>query len=155
MSERVTLDCLEEQTFRDEVARLGKLFHEESGRPGVFNAEYVLRVIKGLLLSGYGAMFVIRNDEGTLLGTVCGVLAPDIFTGDALVSELFWFVDPAHRGSAGPRLFRALVEWKESLNVRCMMMAHLHFGQSDDSGIEAFYERHGFKKLETSYVRDS
>lgn len=153
MSERVTIEFLKDERFVEDIGKLGAMFHAQASRPGRFNVNHAISVIDGLLTTGHGAMFVERGLDGSVIGTICGVISPDIFTGDIIASELFWFVDPWGRGSAGPRLYKAFMDWSSSLGARHVLMAHMHFAVSEKAA--RFYERHGFKMLETIYVRDS
>lgn len=138
----------------EQLHRLAITFFTETGQKGGLNWPHFSSMLRALVASGQGTLFVMEDNEGRLDGAVGGLISRDLFTGDVMVIEMFWYVDPARRGSVqGIRLLHQFIHWAETLeNNKKLVMAHLHFAVSEK--VEALYTRLRLTKLETLYVKD-
>ena len=81
-------------------------------------------------------------------GVIGAILFKHPFSGELVVSETFWWVDPEHRG-AGIRLMREAERWAMERGARKMQM-----GEPAGSEMAKFYERAGYAPIEATYQRE-
>lgn len=147
MTRRVLLVDLDDHGFLHDFERIARAFFTESGSSGTLNFGSFVTLWNKMMVDGVAVMFgQWRGDR--LIGVLGGVLAPNLFTGGVLASELFWYVLPEHRNQ-GTRLLFAFVNWAKTVRVDQLLMGHLHFAVSER--VSTTYSRLGFKKLETMY----
>jgi GNAT superfamily N-acetyltransferase len=134
------------------IERLGPQFIELGVVNAGFNAEWFLPNWDKILRSGLGAMWVgFKGDED--IGILGALLHPCLFTGQVIATESFWFVDPNHRGgSTGVRLFLEFLGWSKQVGAERVQAGRIVGSMGEE--LEAFYMKHGFKKLETLYVKE-
>lgn len=102
------------------------------------------RTAAGMLDADDKALFVLEVN-GAVRGMLGMFLFVHPFTGARTATELFWWVDPAHRG-AGLRLLKAGQQWAREVGAGSLLM----IAPGDD--VARFYERLGYLKVETTYV---
>lgn len=149
MSRRITPSDLDDPVLMTELRTLAVEFFAESELPGVLDFEFFIEAWRKLLVSGMGVMF-ITEDKEELTGAIGAVITPNLFTGDVMASELFWYVREGYRGVSGIRLLKEMFAWANDLGVDDVMMGHLHFAVSEKA--ESIYDRLGMKKFETMYL---
>lgn len=148
---RILLSDFDDAIFAAEFAELSRSFFLESGAPGELHFGSFLTLWKKMIMDGTAVMFgqfKTYDDENLLVGVLGGVLAPNMFTGGIIASELFWYVLKEHR-ARGSALLKQFIDWGRTVGVDQLMMGHLHFAVSER--VSALYDRLGFKKLETMY----
>jgi len=109
------------------------------------NPQQMATTVLRLLATETGAVFVSERD-GALVGMI-GLLAfTNPITGEPTISELFWWVEPEHRG-CGLRLLRRAEAWgRESGAAKVHMIA-------PTPDVARLYERLGYEQLETTFQR--
>lgn len=128
-----------------EILRMGKLFVADCGLLVEYDEDSCADTAERL----------IDNDESCLFvgdcGMIGGLVYPHYFNRDEMVAqELFWWVDPEKRGgSLGRRLFSRFESWAESVGAKHIYMVAL----ASQKPVERLYQRHGYRALESSYVR--
>lgn len=131
----------------DQIVSLGCQFMVESGysRHLAVNPEAQAKIAKMLIAAEHGLLLV--DERGGQIVGMIGVLATyHPHSGDKVMSELFWYVDPAHRG-AGVKLLKAAEDWgKEHGIAKSLVVA-------PNAEVCALYERLGYEKLETQYIK--
>ena len=93
----------------DDLARLAPLaaqFYAASMFLRQFDMERFQSLWKGLLELGNGVIYVLESN-GEIQGVIGGVMHPEIYSGELLCQEFFWYVDEKHRGQ-GIRLYKCL-----------------------------------------------
>lgn len=106
--------------------------------------DFAVRCVTGAL--GQSDILVSDTGDGTLTGMIGLMVAPHPFSGERVAGELFWWVEPAHRGH-GVRLLRAGEAWARAHDaVRFQMVA-------PNARVGHLYRRLGFAPLETTYQR--
>ena len=112
-----------------------------------FNAESMTTLLEGLIDNPSGFLLV-SEQEGKAVGTI-GVLVYDHpFTGQACSSELFWWVEPAARGSIDSmRLLRHAEKWVKTNRIPWMHMV------APNDRLKSFYKRLGYSELETHFYK--
>ena len=98
-----------------------------------------------LITGAHGALFVAAR-AGTLVGMIGVFVFPHPISGEAIGSEVMWWMEPDARG-AGIRLLRAAERWVKARGATRFQMI------APTPDVEAIYERLGFEKVETVYQR--
>ncbi len=105
-----------------------------------------------------GALFyrMIKSDEAAILvrndlnGCVGLILSPFFFFPEKYVcNELFWWVSPEYRGQ-GARLIKHAEKWALSKGA---IFAPSSIQAMNGDAVNAIYERLGYQKAETIYLK--
>ena len=139
------------ETIRKDLTILGEKFYPASGLNGTFRPGTFMTFISELLSRGIMALWA-SFDGDRMTGTIGMQISISLPDGVTTVEEVFWFVDPEHRGTTGVRLFHAAEEWAKQSGAKRMVMARMLAGDSEKVG--DFYERHNFKPLQTQYFKE-
>lgn len=101
------------------------------------------------------ARHLIASDDGTVIvadhaGEVVGMIGmlafPHHLSAERIAGEVFWWVEPAHRG-CGVRLMKHAEQWAKAVGaVRMQMIA-----PSPD--VASLYQRLGYTPIEVAYER--
>lgn len=96
--------------------------------------------------------FVAEDSSGKLTGFIAGMLAEHPYNAAITVlTELFWWVDPEHRGSsAGARLLQAFTEYGRE-HADWIVMTLEAKSPIDPQSLE----RRGFKHFESSFLLET
>lgn len=128
----------------------GIAFFDEGKLPGGFVPEVFIRNWKNMISSGRGVIIGSFDGE-TITGALGAVMAPDLNNDQLLATECFWFVFPQYRGH-GIRLLTEFERWAKAAGARRAAMVHLQRLQPESLG--ALYERMGYEKIETNYLKE-
>lgn len=127
----------------------GEAFFAELELPGRFDAEHFTKTFAQFLTTLPSVIFGVWAD-GTPVGGLAGMIAPDLFDGRLTAQELFWYVAPAHRdGTGAVRLWRAFKSWSREQGATEIRMIHMVGAQAD--ALNRLYERLGGTLLESCY----
>lgn len=137
------------------IARMGKAFFDFTpvlDKHVGYDKDSLLGFAEMAQESRSVAMFVAEVD-GEVVGAVAGICYPHFLNNNRVVAqELFWWVDPEHRGSTiGNELHDMLVTWASMNGARAFFMIAINNERSDR--IEKLYKRKGYEPLERTYVR--
>lgn len=109
-----------------------------------------LRAMAGLaerlIASPDGVVLVVERD-GRLIGMIGVGVSENLLSGARTASELFYWMDPAHRGH-GIRLLRAAERWARAQGARLMQMI------APDPTVEQLYQRMGYTPWEVAYFKE-
>lgn len=105
--------------------------------------------LTGLIMNETSFIIVSDGDCG-IIGAMGCALIPHFLDGKKSAFELFWWVEPEHRG-AGGELFR---HYNTEIKNRGAVRSFLAAPEGPGKGISAFYERQGYSKFETTFVRE-
>lgn len=126
---------------------MGERFLTETAYRGrvTVNPAQMAVLVAQLLDGETGAIFVSER-EGAVVGMI-GLLAfVHPIAGELTVAEVFWWVEPEHRGG-GVRLLKRAEQWARALGaVKLFMIA-------PTAEVGQLYERLGYESLETCYQR--
>ena len=103
-----------------------------------------------LIESGFGKVLALVED-GVYKGGIGLVTVNSLEDGSQVTQEAFWYVDAKSRGG-GIRLYKAAEEYVKSIGSERFMMIHLENSMPDK--VRSFYKRMGFKKTETTYIKE-
>lgn len=90
-------------------------------------------------------------DDGKLCGILAGMIAPAMANGDIVYQEIMWFVTKEKR-KYGLKLLKAAEDYCVASNIKKIIMVHL--GNSTCEKTKKFYERSGYRHLETQYIKE-
>lgn len=134
----------------DDIPRLvdmGRRFLTETVYAGrvLVNPAAMARTLRLLLESDAGALFVSEQD-GTVTGMIGLLVFEHPITGERAAQELFWWVEPEHRGY-GIRLLKRGEQWAAAVGAQ-----HLHM-IAPTAAVGQLYERLGYGYLEAAYQK--
>jgi GNAT superfamily N-acetyltransferase len=134
----------------------GVSFFAEGKLPGGFVPGEFLARVGGLIEDGRGivlASFDVRGDKKVITGALAGVLAPSLFSGRLMATEVFWYVLPEYRGrSDALRLFAAFEEWAAEVNAK--MICFIHLIALAPEKLEKLYRSRGYTPVEVCYLKE-
>ena len=100
------------------------------------------------LLGQIDRRIFVAEKHDAVIGMI-GVLAyVHPMSGELCAGELFWWLDPQHRG-AGGWLLRRAENWARDSGAKSLQM----IAPSDAPHVGAMYERLGYERVETAYQR--
>ena len=144
------LEVTNPETQLDEfVFSGGEKFFKEGRLPGSFKPEVFKANWVALIRGGFGKIWLLEECKGGL-----GVLVTkDINDGDTIITEAFWYVLPELRGGLlGLRLYCAMEEYAKQVKASRILMIHYH--ATMDYRLPKFYEKRGYRPIETHYVKE-
>jgi GNAT superfamily N-acetyltransferase len=109
------------------------------------NPEQMAETAHMLIENPAGAVFV-SEQAGEVVGMIGLLQFQHPISGESTVSELFWWVEPEHRGH-GVRLLKRAERWARSIGAERLHMI------APTSQVGALYEALGYELLETAYQR--
>jgi GNAT superfamily N-acetyltransferase len=130
-------------------------FHSCSklGEHGLNLDEPSLARFMRFLMAGENGLVLVAEQNGELLGSVAGLLAPWWADHRQLtVTEQWWWVSRKARGGNVHRdLLRALEAWAVSRGAAFVFMIALQNGR--EKALARLYSRFGYAPLETHYAK--
>lgn len=122
---------------------------EQFGLPVDFT--HFKQFLEVVMANDIGGAF-IAEQHGRIIGTLVYSVTAHPFTGVKSASEIAWYVYPDFRHtSAGVRLYRSFEKCMKEQGVKLLMMIYLENSMPDR--LRRFYEKIGFEKVETNYVK--
>jgi GNAT superfamily N-acetyltransferase len=99
----------------------------------------------------YGCFVAVH--KGQVVGACAARIGPGAMDQRQLIAiEQFWFVTPDHRNTKlGIRLFDAVEKWAREVGADVLDFIAL---ASSEDNVRKFYERRGFRELETHFVKE-
>lgn len=91
-------------------------------------------------------LVLVDEQNSTIVGMIGVAVTPHLYSGEAVMSELFWYAPPESRGS-GVRLLKRAEDWARANGVKHAAMI------APDERVAAFYERMGYAALEINYIK--
>jgi L-amino acid N-acyltransferase len=114
------------------------------GNDPSYSAQQMARMME----SDSCALFVVDLD-GAVVGMLGVMVFVQPFSGELVASELFWWLDPQHRGN-GVWMLRRAEKWAQSKGAaRMTMMAPV-----DKPRVCEIYEAIGYRAVETVFSRN-
>jgi GNAT superfamily N-acetyltransferase len=122
-----------EADFED-VARLGRLMHEESSYSKLEFNEDRLRHIFNIYTTDPTRALILGRVNGEACGLYAGYITPYYFSNELVANDIAWFVVKERRGSSlGLRLLTAFENWAKDQGV-----SEIRVGYSTDINPTAF-----------------
>lgn len=135
-----------------DLIRMARLFYEESKLPGTFIPHYFISNWTKFMDQGIGAMWT-AGEKISLHGAIGMLIHPDVYNGDLIAHEMFWFIDPTHRMRMDAlRLYKAAERWAKDKGAKRLVMACVC--NKHMASVRRFYEDRGFRPVDVSYFKD-
>ncbi len=129
----------------------GQAFFREFNLRGVFNPDHFLETWTKFFWSVPCVVIGVFQD-GALVGGMGAISSKDMFTGDQVATELFWYIEAGHRtGTGAVRVLRAYEEWGKRQGVDELRISH--FKMKNDEQLQRMYEHRGYVLLEQGYQK--
>lgn len=143
----MTVEYYSDLYFLD-VVKIVENFHAEAVKEyeGELSLEKLIEIIKS---SEPEDSFLLIVD-GTCQGLLSGVRFQSLVTGQMIFQELIWYVNKPFR-SRGVLLLKEAEKRLQEQGVSSMIMAVLENSKTEK--LKSLYEKLGFKKMETHYIR--
>lgn len=135
-----------------ELLRMGAAFHSVTGVADIIplDEQSLANTMTSLIETELGVIIVLDSGDG-LKGATAALLHPHYFNANHRTGmELFWWVDPEHRGLGG-KLFDALEAWVRANGADSFSMLALEALEPEKVGL--IYRRRGYRPLEHSYIK--
>lgn len=134
-----------------ELLRMGKAFHSVTGVADLIPLDEDTLAQTFLNLMEHGVILVVEGEDG-LVGATGALLHPHYFNASHITGqELFWWIDPEHRGQGG-ELFNALEQWVKDQGAHSFGMIALDALEPERVGL--IYRRRGYRPTEHCYLRE-
>ncbi len=134
------------------MVELGRQFFAEAGLTDFmeYDEESAAGTFFGLIDNPDGAVFVMEVD-GQVVGGVGAILAPHYFNlQHKSGQELFWYVDPQHRGGRESlQMLKTVQSWAKDRGAETLVLARM---KTSPSAVGVLYERMGFGQMETYHM---
>jgi GNAT superfamily N-acetyltransferase len=108
-----------------------------------FDPAFAERLFHRYLRGGF-ALCLVHDVDGAPQGVLMAHAFEHDFGPVWLSQERVWWIDPAHRGSAAPRMLDAYETWAASKGCTFAGMA----GMGDDPVVMKLYQRRGYRVAE-------
>lgn len=134
-----------------DIVRLVNNFHEEAvgEYDDLFDPNAVIETIKTQSANEMAHTFLLV-DQGICQGILFGVTTKSLLNGRLIFQEVMWYVNKPYR-LHGIKLLKTAEEVLRLKKVNIIIMAVLENSKTDK--LKKFYERLGYKPMETHYVR--
>jgi GNAT superfamily N-acetyltransferase len=129
----------------------GQAFFEEFQLRGTFHPEHFLKTWT-VFVEQLGAVVLALSVNEQVIGGLGALDSLDVFTGERVATEMFWYIDPAHRtGTGALRLLRAFEAWGRSRGATELRLSH--FMMKNNDPLQRLYEHRGYTLLEQGYQK--
>lgn len=149
----MTFELDAEELGHPEFVRLAQSFYKDSGFPGTFSQAHFIASWQKFYELNMGRIWVSAEvDLKTIHGAIGVLIHPDIYDGELVAQELFWYVESQAGFKAALELFYNLEHWVKTkgakrLNMACVCNKHM-------VSLRRFYEKRGFRPIDLSYYKD-
>ena len=131
----------------DAIVAMGARFITETPYRWIALNPAQLRETAGWLLSSPDRVILVSERGGALVGMIGLACYPHPFSGERIAGELFWWVEPEHRGG-GVRLLKAAEVWAKAAGARRLQMV------APSPAVADMYRRLGFAEVEQNFDRE-
>lgn len=109
------------------------------------NTDQMEALTRQLIASDAG-LLLVADREGALVGMLGALLFPHHISGRLTGGELFFWVEPEHRGH-GVRLVKQAERWARARGAVAMQLI------APTADVEVLYQRLGYTRLEVAYEK--
>ena len=127
-------------------------FHKEklSQKTLHFDRKSVYQYFKWLIENPLALVLVANN--GSFCGSIGGIITPWVLDFNIkIMTEMFWYVLPKQRGSAGLRLIKEFETMSHDMGANRILMVGL---EELNKPISKYYTKHGYKHLEHHFIKE-
>lgn len=132
------------------LVEMAKRFHGETVYSAIlpFSDASVEQAMTSFIGNETAVVFVMEA-EGEIVGAIGGIMGPHFVSGTKAMSELFWWVDPEHRGS-GSKLLSTFEKYAKECGASFISM----IAPPEARQVEKLYDRMGYHRSESIYMKD-
>ena len=109
------------------------------------NPQQMTQTVSALMSNDSGCVFV-GESHSELVGMIGMVMFTHHVSGDRIAGEVFWWVEPEHRGG-GVKLLKAAERWAKEQQAQGIQMI------APTPEVGQLYARLGYAPVETTYQR--
>jgi GNAT superfamily N-acetyltransferase len=95
---------------------------------------------------------LLRKDK--VIGFMGAIIFQSPLGNQNICQEHFWYIAGKHRGRGTLLLFRAMKEWAKERGCSHLIMNASCLASGIHDKLCRFYEKTGFKKFETSFIKE-
>ena len=97
-------------------------------------------------------LVAVDNPTASVVGSIGGILVPWMLDqSQVIMAELWWWMEPDHRGGTGIKLVKTLEKEAQELGAQFMSMVTL--GNRREDTLQQLYERMGYRHLEQYHLK--
>lgn len=134
----------------DACVQLGRDFRNSTGyQAALADSPERYRAIGDYLIHNPDGILLVREVDGHPVGMLGAMVVDHVLSGERVAAELFWFVDPTHRGSHGVRLFKAFEQWARDHGATRIQMVQPVWAEM----VGELYKTLGYERLEIAWVK--
>lgn len=133
---------------------VGELMEKKNFEPGkaAVGEELLQRLVQQLLCNPRYVLLGAFEDDGKVLGYICGEVRPDLYTGELCAFELFWAVPDMYRKTGvGLALLDAWEKKVKSMGAGKSFMGLGAFCEPEK--MRTIYSHLGYQLYSESYYR--
>jgi RimJ/RimL family protein N-acetyltransferase len=132
-------------TDLDRIVEMGRRFRKDTSydKHLTDNPQRMMELAEKLISN---QTLIVSEREGELIGMLGFVVYPHFISGEIMAGEIFWWVEPEHRGE-GIRLLREMEKRARLAGAKNMQMI------APNQKVAHFYERMGYEFVEETYQR--
>lgn len=137
------------------IVRMGLEFFKASPYAAILpgtNEEGFARLVEFVITPSPTMLALLAVDDvDQPIGMLGMHVSPHPLNGQPYAEELVWWVEPGHRGArlAGPLLLEAAETWAREAGAKLVKM----IAPVDRKRVGWFYERVGYREIETAFVK--
>jgi GNAT superfamily N-acetyltransferase len=128
------------------ILEMGRHFAENSPYAKVLKVSDVAMEALAHKLIPQGWILLSEHD-GEAVGMIGFYVYPHFLSGEIVAGEIFWWMEPEHRG-AGKALLKAAEDEARRCGAKSMQMI------APEPRVGKLYERYGYQYVESSYQRN-
>ncbi len=127
------------------ILEMGHRFNSESPYRSVLQVtDRAMELLAHKLIPQGWLLLAEANEE--IVGMIGFYVYPHFLSGEVVAGEIFWWMEPEHRG-AGKQLMKAAEDEARRCGAKSMQMI------APDPRVGKLYERAKYQYLETSYIK--
>jgi predicted N-acetyltransferase YhbS len=137
-----------------EIIDMGRVFFEHSGNGKftTFDEPSLTATLISLISGVAGGTLLVAETDGRVVGMAACVVFPFYANNSTLIGqEVFFWVNPEHRGSVGNALLDELEVSAMRKGAKVFINANL--AGERDSAFARFYRRRGYTPAECTHIR--
>lgn len=135
------------------IADMGARFFEEAGWSDVMTWDDAsFRATLDHMIASEDGILLVAMISDQIVGMAAGLVHPAYFNlNHKTGQELFWWVEPAHRGAAGMVLLDALED--QAMMRGCVSWSMIALDKVRWEAVGRLYKRRGYRASEHSYIK--
>lgn len=132
------------------LVEMGRNFHSSSiyADKVRFNEDALAASLRMFIASDIAVVMVTEQNEN-VVGVIGGIVGPHYLTGENAASELFWWVEPEHRGVGLP----LLGAYEDEIAIRGARYSGM-ICPVGSGNVEKIYAKRGYEPMETIFYRE-